>query len=118
MLASRAYAVFIGLATFFAIFYWDVALLLLPKSVDTPLRVIATVVFVIFSVEIVLLSILQRGYLFSFYFFLDVLATVSLVPDILELAGFPIDAGAAVYWLSDCGGGGSISLFLPCLPAS
>lgn len=49
-----------------------------------------------FTVEIVLTSVCKPNYFLSFFFYLDVLATASLLLDIHEARGGPCTPGAAV----------------------
>ena len=52
--------------------------------------ILKVIVFVMFLVELVATSWADRKYFLSFFFWLDVLALVSLVPDVLLLFGFDL----------------------------
>ena len=56
-----------------------------PKRMDVVIYSFSTVVFLIFCLEIIVLSWCKKTYMPSFYFGLDVMAVVSLVPDVTML---------------------------------
>lgn len=60
-----------------------------PIHLDPIIYTISTLVFAFFCLELVLLGVCKKGYLLSFFFWLDLLAVISLVPDVLML--FNID---------------------------
>ena len=60
-----------------------------PKHMDHVIYSVSMMVFLVFSVELVVLSWCKKAYIFSFFFWLDVLALLSLIPDIFML--FNID---------------------------
>ncbi|GIL51039.1 hypothetical protein Vafri_7149 [Volvox africanus] len=65
--------------TFFIIFEDDFKKICLPPTVDMPLEIIITVIFVLFSLEMAFSSLLRPGYFLGFYFWLDAIGTCSLV---------------------------------------
>lgn len=69
-------------ATMFALFASDFKLLYVPIDYDGIFIVITCLSMAIFTLEIILTSILQKEYFNSFYFWLDVISTVSLISDI------------------------------------
>ena len=70
------------LVTLYALFGDDISLVFFTKSADETFNYITTFALVLFVVEITLNSLCQDGYFNSFYFWLDVVSTVSLITDI------------------------------------
>jgi len=69
--------------TIYALFGDDMRLLFFPKSADFTFNVLTSISMFAFIFEIVVSSTAKRDeYLFSFYFWLDVTATISLILDI------------------------------------
>ena len=69
--------------TMYALFGDDFKLLLFQKSADSTFDVLTTISMAAFLFEIVVSSVAKtEEYLFSFYFWLDVIATISLIFDI------------------------------------
>lgn len=69
--------------TMYALFGDDIKLLLFQKSADSTFDVMTTISMAAFLFEIVVSSVAKtEEYLFSFYFWLDVIATLSLILDI------------------------------------
>jgi hypothetical protein len=52
------------------------------KSYDLNFDFFTTIAFILFSVELLLLSLVNPEYLFGFYFWLDLISTVSMITDI------------------------------------
>ena len=61
-----------------------------PISLDPVAYSISTIVFVIFCVELVLLAWCRKDYFCSFFFWLDLFASVSMIPDVCMLFGIDI----------------------------
>lgn len=72
--------------TMYALFGDDLRLLLLPKSADAFCSSIVFVIFLIFSLEWAAQCVFKPKYTYSLFFWLDLLATVSLVTDIIFLS--------------------------------
>lgn len=70
------------LLTIYALFGDDLRLLATSKDADPGFYGITSVCLLFFLVEVVLGSIAKEGYWLGFFFWLDVVATVSLIPDI------------------------------------
>ena len=68
--------------TIYALFGDDLRLLTAEKEHDAGFYAFACVCFALFTVEIVLASIAKKDYFFGFYFWLDIISTLSLIPDI------------------------------------
>ena len=72
--------------TIYALFGDDLRLLLLPKSGDAMCSMIVFAIFLIFSVEWAAQCMFKPDYPYSLFFWLDLLATASLVTDIIFLS--------------------------------
>lgn len=57
-----------------------------PDSTNAALYSILLAIFVVFSVELLIMSYSEKGYFLSFFFFLDLLGTFSIVIDIAWIA--------------------------------
>ena len=68
--------------TLYALFFDDIRILCLPIYADSIVYSFTTFVLVCFSVEIILHSFADRNYINSFFFWLDVISTLSLIFDI------------------------------------
>ena len=66
----------------YALFADDLKMAAFPKSADDAFNALTLIVLIAFSVEIILNIISQENYLFSFYFWLDAVATLTLLTDI------------------------------------
>ena len=74
--------VLVGLFTLYALFGDDARLLLFGKEHDEVFYALTVVCIAVFCTDISLSIWLRKEYLWSFYFCLDVISTLSLVPDI------------------------------------
>lgn len=81
-LESKSFSVLMTLLTIYALFGDDIRLAFTGKSNDTVFFSLAAVSFFFFFLEVFLMTYAKRGYRFSFYFWLDIIATISLIPDI------------------------------------
>uniref|UniRef100_A0A7S3D7F0 Guanylate cyclase domain-containing protein n=1 Tax=Palpitomonas bilix TaxID=652834 RepID=A0A7S3D7F0_9EUKA len=89
------------LATFYALFFDDIRILAVTSEGDSAVSVVTFVVFCLFLIELVLFSILKKdAYLGKFFFWLDLVATISLVLDVDFIMG-PIED--AIYGTDDSG---------------
>ncbi|CAE7404082.1 unnamed protein product [Symbiodinium sp. CCMP2456] len=68
--------------TFGALLGDDLRLLATGKEADNFFNVLIVVAFTVFTVEIIAASLGDRSYLFSFFFYLDTLATVTMLVDL------------------------------------
>ena len=69
------------LLTIYALFFDDIRIVHFSKESDQTFYGIATFVFACFVLEIITSSMAKKGYLWSFFFWLDLIATISMVPD-------------------------------------
>jgi hypothetical protein len=68
--------------TFYALFFDDLRLAVFSKEDDFVFNVLTLLTLAIFVSEIILTSISKDGYFLSFFFWLDLIATVSLIADV------------------------------------
>ncbi len=82
ILNNKCYMFFMTMVTLYALFMDDIWVLTCPISADEILWGVTTGAFALFIIELILSSLAIDGYLFGFYFWLDLIATVSLISDI------------------------------------
>ena len=68
--------------TLYALFMDDIRILVFPKEVDSTFSTIAIFVLIIFLIELVLFCFTKPDYWNSFFFWLDLLGTASVMTDI------------------------------------
>lgn len=68
--------------TIFALFGDDIRLWFFDEGVDSVFFSILTLSFVLFAMEILINACVLDDFKYSFFFWLDIIATVSLIPDI------------------------------------
>ena len=66
----------------FTLFGHDTQLLTLPPSVDKTFHLISEIIFLFFVTELALLSLFQENFLGSFYFYLDLISILSMIPEV------------------------------------
>ena len=73
---------FMTIVTLYALFGDDIKIAFYTKSEDEIFNYITISTLVLFTIEITLNALCQVGYFNSFYFWLDVISTISLITDI------------------------------------
>jgi hypothetical protein len=73
---------FMTFITVYALFFDDIRILCIPIFLDDLFYSITLLCLVCFGIEIVFACMSKPGYLFSFFFWLDLISTVSLITDI------------------------------------
>jgi hypothetical protein len=68
--------------TIYALFFDDLRVLAFPKEADPIFYAITLFGMICFTIEIILASYAKEEYLLSFFFWLDIISTLSMVPDI------------------------------------
>lgn len=68
--------------TLYSLFSDDFRTTFFSKTVDDTFDILSLIVMAIFTIEIVISTIVQEGYLFSFFFFLDIISTISIIFDV------------------------------------
>lgn len=81
-LDSKVFTIWMTILTIYALFGDDIRMLAFNVTADITFYSLSFVCFVFFLLELVLSSLFKPGYLNSFYFWLDLVACVSLIPDI------------------------------------
>jgi len=69
--------------TIFALFGDDIRLAFFTKEADEGFSVTMAIIMVIYTIEITLNALSEDNYLFSFYFFLDIISTITLLFDMV-----------------------------------
>jgi hypothetical protein len=83
---GKAFTVVTMIALFIALFFADLCMVAQVPT-NTLMDVVLTIVFSIFLAEFLSLALTDASYLFSFFFWMDLLGTVSLVFDIPFMLG-------------------------------
>lgn len=79
---SKAFQIVMFIATIYTLFGDDFRVIVTPKSFDTAFDVLTCIAFIIFAVEIIMNLFINDDYFNSFFFWLDILATISLIFDL------------------------------------
>ena len=85
LLQNIVFQVFITLIALFSLFSDDIRMAAFDASADLTFDIIHMILILIFFVEIILNWIALEEYRFSFYFFLDVISSLSILLDISML---------------------------------
>ena len=76
---------FIGLmsfVTFYALFADDVRLLVMPMEADSIFDACTIIAIIMYLSELILAVLVVDGYFLSFYFWVDIVSLISMLPDI------------------------------------
>lgn len=68
--------------TVYSLFGDDLRLLAFTKPVDDTFNILTSISLALFSIELILASVVKEDYFLGFYFWLDLVSTVSLITDI------------------------------------
>ena len=79
---NNYFVAFMTVLTIIALFANDIQMAWLPPGADLTYDIVQTIMFVLFCLEIIFTSLAKRTYIFSFFFWLDIVATLSLIQDI------------------------------------
>jgi hypothetical protein len=82
ILNSRVMQTLVNVFTIYALFGDDIKVAALPKSADLAFNILNLMALVIFTAEILISCKTRKDYFLSFFFWLDVLSTLSLVLDL------------------------------------
>ena len=80
--ASKWFTITMFIVTFFALFGDDIRVAAFSPAADPVFYALSAAALVLFTLEIILNIITKDDYLWKFYFWLDILGTLSLIPDI------------------------------------
>mmetsp|Transcript_10709 Transcript_10709/g.23223 ORF Transcript_10709/g.23223 Transcript_10709/m.23223 type:complete len:1219 (-) Transcript_10709:40-3696(-) len=81
-MSSKPMEILFMFVTLFCLYADDMRTCLFLKESDPLFYVLTTMSLIVFSVELTIQSIVQEGYKWSFFFWMDVVALISIVPDI------------------------------------
>ncbi len=90
---SNIFILFMTFLTIIGLFSNDIQAAWLPQTVDTSIDILQTIMLFFFTLEIILTSISHKEYINSFFFWLDIFATVSLIQDISFIFNKILNAG-------------------------
>lgn len=68
--------------TVYALFGEDLRLSAFPANLDDIFFSLTTASMIFFTIELILMSIAREGYFLGFFFWLDLISTISLITDI------------------------------------
>jgi len=74
--------IFIILLSMFSLFNDDIKVLALPKTVDYPFHHVNEFIFFFFFTEFMVFILSQKNFVGSFYFYLDIVSLLSLIPEV------------------------------------
>ncbi len=75
-------AIFMTLITIYSLFFDDIRALAVDKSADDVFYVITSICMACFLVEIFFACIAKEDYFLTFFFWLDLISTISMIGDI------------------------------------
>lgn len=91
---SNYFIIFFMVKTLFIMFIHDIQMGFISPSYDEIIDILQTITFFFFLLEIVLTSIAKEDYLNSFFFWLDVISTISIIQDISFMFDPILDLGS------------------------
>ena len=71
-----------SLVVAYSLFFDDIRVLCIPKTYDDTFYVVTFICMMLFLTEILIASYAKEEYVGSFFFWLDCISTVSMIPDI------------------------------------
>lgn len=81
-LESKMFQVPVTLLTIYALFFGDIKYLISTKSSDDIFDAMTFICMAVFTMEIILSTIAKKNYTFSFFFWLDIISTATLIFDL------------------------------------
>ena len=87
LLDSTLWSIFMTIITIYALFFDDIRIIAFAKNTDDYFYAITTFCLVCFTAEIIMASYATKHYFNSFFFWLDIIATASLITDIGWIMG-------------------------------
>jgi hypothetical protein len=87
LIDNNYFLAFMTLCTLLALFLNDMQFAFCPIGVDIPFDTIQSILFFLFLFEILLTVCVKKDYLGSFFFWLDLISTISLLQDISWVFG-------------------------------
>lgn len=92
VLDSFTYTIIMTILTVFVLFADDIKNLSTDKYADDPFSIVTAILFGYFFIEFVIQCIVIDGYLWSFFFYLDFLSTISMILDLSWFYAFLISS--------------------------
>lgn len=93
ILENWVFSVFVGVITVYSLFSDDFKILVFEKGADIYFNVLNIIAFLVFSFEILAGFFGKPGYKWSFFFWLDLISTISIVLDITWIAESVLSGG-------------------------
>lgn len=93
LLDSMVFNIIVSLFTIYALFGDDLRVIATSKGSDPVFNVFLIITLLIFGFEIVLSVLVKKGYFNSFFFWLDVVSTITLLLDLTWVADAIEEAG-------------------------
>ena len=81
-LENYIWIILMSVVTFYALFFDDLRILFLPMEADMTCDIITVACIFLYTVELILGSVAVEGYFFSFYFWVDAVSLISMLPDV------------------------------------
>jgi hypothetical protein len=81
-LESYPSVIFMSVVTLYTLFFDDLRVLLIDRKYDNIFYAVTTVCFFLFMIEILVGSVCRYPYFLTFFFWLDLVSTISMLPDI------------------------------------
>lgn len=82
IMESAIFHIVVLVLSIFSLFNSDIMTTCLPTSVDSTFHHINEFIFIFFLLELILFSIFKQNFFGSFYFYLDIIAIISLLPEV------------------------------------
>ena len=95
LMDGKVYTIFMTFLTIYALFGDDVRMLSIPAEQDTSFYAVTIVAIFFFALEIGLSSLAKPDYFLGFYFWLDCVATVSLLFDLGWVWEYMVDSSSS-----------------------
>ena len=81
-LDNNIFIMFMSCLTIYALFFDDIRILAVPIEGDNVFFTFSFIVMIVFGFEVVISSYAKDDYMGSFFFWLDVVSTISMIPDV------------------------------------
>ncbi|KAL4493547.1 hypothetical protein ABPG72_004040 [Tetrahymena utriculariae] len=94
ILDSSAFQIIVNLFTIYSLFADDIKVMTTRKDADLGFDVCTIIAIFTFVAEIIMSMVEREGYTFSFFFWLDILSTVSMILDINMLTNLIFNSGS------------------------
>ena len=79
---NKAFNIFVGLLTIVALFASDFNYSIFTNQADSNFDIVFIICIIVFSFEVIASIFVKTDYLFTFFFYLDILSTVTILFDL------------------------------------